>query len=91
MRGLWEFREVREYFDARLHELARQRLASDPELARGDARWLRAELRSLDALLGSRELWLRKATELLAKHIDDDGAYGIDEPDGLVAGAFSAR
>jgi acetyl esterase/lipase len=78
----WEFREVREYLDARLHELARQHLASDPDLARGDARWLRAELRSLDALLGSRELWMRKATELLAKHIDDDGAYGIDEPMG---------
>ena len=79
---IWEFREVREYLDARLHELARQHLASDPDLARGDARWLRAELRSLDALLGSRGLWMRKASELLAKHIDDDGAHGVDEPMG---------
>jgi acetyl esterase len=79
---IWEFREVREYLDARLHELARQHLASDPDLARGDARWLRAELRSLDALLGSRGLWMRKASELLARHIDDDGAHGVDEPMG---------
>ena len=41
---LWQFREVRDFLDARLHELARQRLASDPELGRGDARWLRAGL-----------------------------------------------
>jgi hypothetical protein len=79
---LWEFREVREYLDARVHELARRHLARDPDLARGDARWLRAELRSLDALLPARDLWMQQATVLLAKHIDDDGAYGIDEPMG---------
>jgi acetyl esterase/lipase len=79
---LWEFAEVRDYLDARLHELARQRLASDPDLQRGDARWLRAELRSLDVLLPARDVWMRKATELLAKHVDDDGAYGVDEPMG---------
>src|SRR5688572_21494010 len=79
---LWQFPEVREYLDARLHELARQRLASDSRLGRGDARWLRAKLLSLDALLPERELWLLKATELLAKHIDDDGAHGIDQPVG---------
>jgi acetyl esterase/lipase len=79
---LWEFREVREYLDARLHELARQHLARDPDLGRGDARWLRAELRALDELVSSRDLWMRQATALLAKHIDDDGAYGIEEPMG---------
>lgn len=79
---LWDIREVREFLDARLHDLARQRLASDPDLARGDARWLRAKLRSLDSVLPDRELWMRKATELLAKHIDDDGAQGVDEPVG---------
>lgn len=79
---LWEWREVREFADAHLHELARLRLAHDPELARGDARWLRAELRSLDTLLPSRELWMRKATALLKQHIEDDGAYGLDEPMG---------
>jgi acetyl esterase/lipase len=79
---LWEIREVREFLDARLHDLARQRLASDPELGRGDARWLRAKMRSLDSVLPDRELWMRKATELLAKHIDDDGAHGVDEPVG---------
>lgn len=77
---LWEYREVRDYVDARLHEVARARLASDADLGRGDARWLRAELRSLDSVLPPRELWLRQATALLAKHIDDDGASGIDEP-----------
>jgi acetyl esterase/lipase len=79
---LWEFREVREFLEARVHDLARARLASDPELARGDARWLRARLRALDTLELTREVWLLKATELLARHIDDDGAYGIDEPMG---------
>jgi len=79
---LWEFREVREFVDARLHALARERLSSDPDLGRGDARWLRAELRSLEAVLPTRELWLIQATQLLAKHVDDDGAYGLDEPMG---------
>ncbi|MEO8019293.1 MAG: alpha/beta hydrolase [Pseudomonadota bacterium] len=79
---LWEFREVREYLDARLHELARQHLEHDPDLAQGDARWLRAELRSLDALLPARGLWMQQAGVLLAKHIDDDGAYGVDQPMG---------
>lgn len=79
---LWEFREVREYLDARVHELARQHLAHDPDLARGDARWLRAKLRALNSLLPARDLWMQQATVLLAKHIDDDGAYGLDEPMG---------
>lgn len=79
---LWEWPEVRAFADARLHELARQRLATDARLARGDARWLRAELLSLDTLFPARALWMRKATELLKKHIDDDGAYGLDEPMG---------
>ena len=79
---LWELLEARAYLDARLHELARRRLASDPDLARGDARWLRAELRCLGSVPMTREIWMRKATELIAKHIDDDGAYGLDEPMG---------
>ncbi len=79
---LWKFAEVREYLDARVHELARRHLADDPDLARGDARWLRAKLRALDAVLPARDLWMEQATALLAKHIDDDGAYGIDEPMG---------
>jgi acetyl esterase/lipase len=77
---LWQFREVREYLDARLHELARQHLTHDADLTRGDARWLRAEVRSLDALLPARDLWIRQAAATIAKHIDDDGAYGVDEP-----------
>jgi acetyl esterase/lipase len=79
---LLEFREAREFFDARLHELARQRLSTDPELQRGDARWLRAKIRALDGLVPSRELWLAESAKILAKHIDDDGARGVDEPVG---------
>jgi acetyl esterase/lipase len=77
---LLALREVREFFDARLHELARQHLAADADLQRGDARWLRAELRSLSELTPARAPWLQEATALLARHIDDDGAYGLDEP-----------
>lgn len=79
---MWESVEVREYVEARLHDLARRRLLVDPDLARGDARWLRAKMRSLSAVLPARDLWTRKAGELLLKHIEDDGAYGIDEPMG---------
>lgn len=75
----WEFPEVREFIDARLHELARTHLARDADLARGDARWLRAELRALDAILPDTQLWMRKATDLIAKHLEDDGAGGIDD------------
>ena len=76
----WQWREVREFADAYLHELARLRLLQDPSLARGDSRRLRAEMLSLDAVHASRELWLNKATELLKGHVEDNGAYGIDEP-----------
>jgi acetyl esterase len=79
---LWEWVEVRDYVEARLHDLARRRLAADPDLMRGDARWLRARMLSLDVVLPARELWIRKAGDLLLKHVEDDGAYGIDEPMG---------
>ena len=75
----WQFVEVRDFVDARLHELARAHLARDPDLSRGDARWLRAELRALDEVLPGPDLWMQKATELIAKHVDDDGASGVNE------------
>jgi acetyl esterase/lipase len=75
----WQFPEVREFVDARLHELARARLAGDADLARGDARWLRAELRALDDVLPDRDLWMRKATDIIAKHVDDDGSSGVED------------
>jgi acetyl esterase/lipase len=76
---LWELAEVRDFVDAWLHTLARARLASDSALARGDARWLRARLGALDVVLPDEPLRMRKATELIVKHIDDDGAAGIEE------------
>jgi len=80
---LWEFAEVRDFVDARLHELARGHLAADADLGRGDARWLRAELRSLDEVLPDSDLWMRKATAIIAKHIDDDGAGGVEDGIGI--------
>jgi acetyl esterase/lipase len=77
---LLERPEVREFVDARVHTLARERLAADANLRRGDARWLRAELRVLEDVVPNRAAWLRQAAKILATHIDDDGAYGIDEP-----------
>jgi len=84
---LWDFAEVRDFVDARLHELARAHLAADADLGRGDARWLRAELRSLEEVLADRELWMRKATEIIAKHVGDDGASGVED----AIGAWRAR
>lgn len=75
----WQFGEVRDFVDARLHELARTHLATDADLAHGDARGLRAELRALEQVLPDAQLWLAKATELIARHIDDDGASGVTE------------
>jgi acetyl esterase len=76
---LWEFGEVRDYVDARLQASAREHLAGDADLARGDARWLRAKLRALDEVLADPALWMRKATDLIAQHVDDDGAAGIEQ------------
>jgi acetyl esterase len=76
---LWELVEVREFVDAYLHERARARLAADLDLASGDARWLRAELRALDEVLPDEPLRKRKAADIIAKHIDDDGAGGVEE------------
>ena len=75
----WDLPEMQAYLDARIHELARERLRRDADLRTGDARWLRAEMRVLDEILANRELRLRKATELLARHIDEDGARSIDD------------
>jgi len=75
----WDLPEARAYLDARIHDLARERLRSDADLRTGDARWLRAEMRVLDEVLANRELRLRKATELLERHIDDDGARSLDD------------
>lgn len=75
----WDLPEARAYLDARIHDLARERLRLDADLRTGDARWLRAEMRVLDEVLANRELRLRKATELLAKHIDDNGSRSIDD------------
>jgi acetyl esterase/lipase len=76
--SLMELAEVREYIDARVHDLARSHLSTDEDLARGDARWLRAKLRSLEQVLPPGDLRTRKAAEIIAKHVDDDGANGID-------------
>lgn len=76
--SLIELAEVREYLDARVHDLARSHLSTDQDLARGDARWLRAKLRSLEQVLPPGDLRTRKAAEIIAKHVDDDGASGID-------------
>ena len=76
---LWEFREVRDFVDARLQASARRHLAADEDLARGDARWLRAKLRALDEALPDATLWMRKATDLIAQHVEDDGAAGIEQ------------
>jgi len=75
----WELPETQAYIDARIHELARGRLQRDADLRTGDARWLRAEMRVLDEVLANRELRLRKATQLLARHIDDNGSRSIDD------------
>lgn len=77
---LLALREVRDFVDARVHALARERLASDPALQRGDARWLRAELRALEDVLPRRDVWLSQAARILAQHVDDNGAAGVDEP-----------
>jgi acetyl esterase/lipase len=79
----WKLGEVREFVDARMHALARERLARDADLGRGDARWLRAKLRVLDAVLEDRAIWKEAATGVIAKHIDDDGARGVDEAIGV--------
>jgi acetyl esterase/lipase len=76
---LWEFREVRDFVDARLQASARTHLATDEDLARGDARWLRAKLRALDEALPDATLWMRKATDLIAQHIENDGAAGVEQ------------
>jgi acetyl esterase len=75
----WDLRETREYVDARIHSLARERLRHDADLRTGDARWLRARLRVLDEVVADRALRLRKATELLVAHVEDDGARSIDD------------
>ena len=75
----WEMPEMQAYLDARIHDLARERLRVDADLRTGDARWLRAEMRVLDEVLTNRELRMRKATELLARHIEDDGSRSIDD------------
>jgi acetyl esterase/lipase len=81
--SLWKLGEVREFVDARVHALARERLASDADLGRDDARWLRAKLRVLDDVIEDRTIWMEVATGIVARHIDDDGARGIDEAIGL--------
>jgi acetyl esterase len=75
----WELREAREYVDARIHSLARERLRHDADLRTGDARWLRARLRVLEEVIADRALRLRKMTELLVAHVEDDGARSMDE------------
>jgi acetyl esterase/lipase len=75
----WDLKETREYVDARIHDLARERLRRDTDLRTGDARWLRARLRALDEVILDRALRLRKTTELLAAHVEDDGARSIDD------------
>lgn len=76
---LWEFAEVREFADARLQAEAREHLASDADLSRGDARWLRAKLRALADVLPDPALSLSKATDLIAGFIDDNGAAGVEQ------------
>ena len=83
--------EARDYLDARIHELARVRLAKDASLHVGDARALRAELLVLDEILANPALRLRKATELIARHIEDDGAKNLDPVCRPMAGARAAQ
>lgn len=83
----WRHPEVRAYVDAHVHTLARERLARDPDLQRGDARWLRARLRVLADVVSDRTVWMTAATGIIARHIEDDGARGIDE----AIGAWLAR
>jgi acetyl esterase/lipase len=83
----WRHPETRAYIDAHVHMLARERLARDADLERGDARWLRAKLRVLADVVADRTVWMTAATGIIARHIEDDGARGIDE----AIGAWLAR
>ena len=73
---LWEFREVRGYLDARLHERARQRLASDPDLGRGDARSPPAEsVRKINDAIEADRAHLRGVRSLRYREVGGTPLY----------------
>lgn len=63
--------------EAFVHEQARNLLASDSTLQRGDARWLRAEFRMATTLTDS-SLRSRTMGRLLSTWVDDNGSRGLD-------------
>lgn len=63
--------------EAFVHEQARNLLAGDSALQRGDARWLRAEFQVATTLTDS-SLRHRTMSRLLSTWVDDNGSRGID-------------
>lgn len=70
--------EFRQYVSAHIHEVARTRMATDPVLQTGDNRWLRAELQAVASAFASPATRLEYAERLIATHIEDNGAEGLD-------------
>lgn len=75
--SLWSLPEHRDLVGAVLHELARDAMRRDPELQRGDVRWLRAELAATPRLRDSA-LVRRSRDALVLAHLDDNGSRGTE-------------
>lgn len=60
-----------------LHDEAGRLVKQDPELQRGDNRWLRANFSALDKAITSNKVKAHFKSRLLAEHIDDNGAKNV--------------
>jgi len=74
-----ERREHLAFLDAWLRAEARARLASDAALKTGDNRWLRARFAVVEARVREPLVRQRLLHDVLAAHIDEDGARGVPE------------
>jgi acetyl esterase/lipase len=75
--SLWSLPEHRDLIGAVVHEVARDAMARDERLKRGDIRWLRAEYASAEQL-GDSALVQRTRDALVLAHLDDNGSAGTD-------------
>ncbi|MBL0937664.1 MAG: alpha/beta hydrolase [Gemmatimonadaceae bacterium] len=76
-RTWWDQREHTELVMALVHEEARELLRTANDLKRGDARWLRAELRAARGL-GDSALTLHVASRLVSTWVDENGSRGTE-------------